>query len=716
MYLKLCYIWNFHRKTDTLKNYILFLFFIVSLNTYSQVFWTEDFNNGCSANCDVTTYTTGTNGAWSVTNVTVNGSDNNTWYVSSAEQGSAAGLCSSTNGTNACLHIGSNASLFMDVGAAYSSSGGGFNIITDLRAESPVINCTGQTNITLSFTYIENGDGANDNADLWYFDGTTWALLFDLPKTTSCGSDQSTWATYTQTLPASADNNPNIRIGFRWINNDDGTGTQPSIAVDDITLSATSTPLPATDSILAGTITPTSFCGCDSIDVPYIASGAYTAGNVFTVQLSDASGSFAAPSTVGTLTSTATNDTIACAIPCSALAGTGYRVRVNSSTPAITGNSSAITITVNAAVTPTVSINATFATGGSICNDTALFTAVATAGGTAPVYQWELNGTSVGTDSVGFSADSVLLPGDVVSITLISNAACTTVDTVDTTITVMCNDIFIGAVPGLSFCSCDTMAIPYTSVGLFGSGNIYSVQLSDSLGSFITPTLIGTEVSTANSGTIQCLIPCATATSGNYLVRVLSSAPADTSAVSALFTINTSYTPSVSMSTTATTALCIDTAVTFLAVPVNGGSAPVYQWQRNGVNVGANSPIYTTSGAFVIGEVITVLMMPSATCPTIDTAQAFTIIDCPQIEIPNVFTPNGDGINDVFKVNLSGNALQNFRIDIYDRWGLLIFTSESINYKWDGRTTSGKKVVEGTYFYIVELNGTVYKGHVMVFY
>lgn len=699
---------------DTLKNYILFLFFIVSLNTYSQVFWTEDFNNSCLSDCNVTTYTTGPNGAWTATNTGTNGSEGNVWYVSSAEQGSNAGICSSTGGTNECLHIGANFSSFGDMGAAYSNFGG--NIITDIRAESPVINCTGQSGITLSFNYIENGDGTNDNATLWYFDGSTWTQLVDIAKTTPCSGSNSIWTTYSQLLPASADNNPNVRIGFRWVNNDDGVGTQPSIAVDDITLSATSSPVPATDSILVGAITPTSFCGCDSIDVPFIASGVYMAGNIFTVQLSDASGSFTAPSTIGTFTSTATSGTIECTIPCSALAGTGYRVRVNSSTPPITGNSSTITVTVNAAVTPTVSINAIFATGGSICNDTALFTAITTGGGTAPVYQWELNGTPVGTDSVGFSADSVLLPGDVVSVTLISNAACTTVDTVDTTITVMCNDIFIGAVPGLSFCSCDTMAIPYTSVGLFGSANSYSVQLSDSLGSFSNPTVIGTEISTANSGTIQCVIPCSTATSANYLVRVLSSAPADTSAISTLFTINTSVTPSVSMSTTATTALCIDTAVTFLAVPVNAGSAPVYQWQRNGVNVGTNSPIYTTSGAFMIGEVITVLMVPSVACPTVDTAQAFTIIDCPQIEIPNVFTPNGDGINDVFKVNLSGNALQNFRIDIYDRWGLLIFTSESINYKWDGRTTSGKKVVEGTYFYIVELNGTVYKGHVMVFY
>lgn len=107
-------------------------------------------------------------------------------------------------------------------------------------------------------------------------------------------------------------------------------------------------------------------------------------------------------------------------------------------------------------------------------------------------------------------------------------------------------------------------------------------------------------------------------------------------------------------------------------------------------------------------------MVSSAACTTPDTVQDFMIVDCPQIEIPNVFTPNNDGINDLFRVNLSGRALISFQIDIYDRWGLLMFSSSSINNKWDGRTTAGMPVVDGTYFYIVDLNGTSYKGHITV--
>jgi hypothetical protein len=107
-----------------------------------------------------------------------------------------------------------------------------------------VIDCSGRTGITLAFNYMEAGDGINDNALLYYFDGTSWTLLTDLPKTLCCGgvpcngSLQGIWTAYSIALPASANNNANVRIGFRWMNNADGIATDPSFAVDDITLSS----------------------------------------------------------------------------------------------------------------------------------------------------------------------------------------------------------------------------------------------------------------------------------------------------------------------------------------------------------------------------------------------------------------------------------------------------------------------------------------------
>jgi hypothetical protein len=212
-------------------------------------FWTENFNNGCTSNCQAATYV-GANGAWTVTNTGANGPTPNLWFVSCAENGQAVGGCGAGCGANATLHLGavgtSDCGCLVcpsgDCGAAYDACNGatfcGGVPTTDKRAESPTINCTGKVSIILGFKYIENGQGSTDNATVWYFDGSTWAQIDDPPKVILCGG-QGTWTARSIALPASADNNPNVKIGFRWVNNADGAGNDPSFAVDDVTLSTT---------------------------------------------------------------------------------------------------------------------------------------------------------------------------------------------------------------------------------------------------------------------------------------------------------------------------------------------------------------------------------------------------------------------------------------------------------------------------------------------
>lgn len=70
----------------------------------------------------------------------------------------------------------------------------------------------------------------------------------------------------------------------------------------------------------------------------------------------------------------------------------------------------------------------------------------------------------------------------------------------------------------------------------------------------------------------------------------------------------------------------------------------------------------------------------------------------------NVFTPNGDGLNDVF--NPAPNQLLNYRISIYNRWGKEVFSGNQ-STPWDGRS-NGSPVPEGVYVYYIE--GTAANG------
>ena len=212
-------------------------------------FWTEDFGAGCNQGLLYSAYA-GPNGSWTVTSTGTNASSANTWYVSAMENGNGVGQCGTGCGNDRTLHVGNVAlgafGIAADNGASYYEGIAGFCGIfpcgaTDKRVESPVINCTGKTNIDLQFLYIEGGNSI-DNATLWYFNGSTWSQLLDMAKTfSSTCTPQGEWTQINVTLPASADNNANVKIGFRWVNNEDGDATDPSFAVDDIALSVEET-------------------------------------------------------------------------------------------------------------------------------------------------------------------------------------------------------------------------------------------------------------------------------------------------------------------------------------------------------------------------------------------------------------------------------------------------------------------------------------------
>ena len=108
--------------------------------------------------------------------------------------------------------------------------------------------------------------------------------------------------------------------------------------------------------ITTSPVTITTKCAGDTIKVPYTISGTFLVGNTFTAQLSNAAGAFTSPVNIGTLTNTTVAGAIIATIPSGSASGTGYKIRVVSNSPVITGSISTSTITINAKpATPTIS-------------------------------------------------------------------------------------------------------------------------------------------------------------------------------------------------------------------------------------------------------------------------------------------------------------------------------------------------------------------------
>ena len=133
----------------------------------------------------------------------------------------------------------------------------------------------------------------------------------------------------------------------------------------------------------------------------------------------------------------------------------------------------------------------------------------------------------------------------------------------------------------------------------------------------------------------------------------------------------------------------------------------LYSWTGpNGFTSDIQNPVITGVSDNTIG--IYSLTVTSANgCISEDTI--IVVLDCQDISdiiVPNVFTPNGDGENQTFKVITAD--LKQVEVEIYDRWGLLIYSWNNIDGSWDGTNKNGKESSAGTYYYIV--NATTWLG------
>ncbi len=81
------------------------------------------------------------------------------------------------------------------------------------------------------------------------------------------------------------------------------------------------------------------------------------------------------------------------------------------------------------------------------------------------------------------------------------------------------------------------------------------------------------------------------------------------------------------------------------------------------------------------------------------------IDNCPQYWLPNVFTPNGDGANDLFVPLPPIKFVDSIELEIYNRWGQVIFKTTDPMINWDGiHMESGEAVPEGVYYYLCKVN------------
>lgn len=251
----------------------------------------------------------------------------------------------------------------------------------------------------------------------------------------------------------------------------------------------------------------------------------------------------------------------------------------------------------------------------SVCAGTSVtFTANPVNGGTAPAYLWKINGIPVSSGSNSYST-ATLTNGDTVTcemqsndlcalgITKVSNAIIMSVSNTSTPLIVIHTD-------NLSICQGETTQFDadYFNEGsapLF-SWKVNNIPVGVDSNVFISSTLNNNDIVTCElTSNLSCASP--SVVTSNALTM----------------SISATLVPSILISTPSSV-ICQSTTVTYSAQPLNGGSAPSYQWQVNGVDSGLNSPYFTVSG-LADGDVVQCILTSNNTCANPTTAVSNSI-------------------------------------------------------------------------------------------
>lgn len=160
----------------------------------------------------------------------------------------------------------------------------------------------------------------------------------------------------------------------------------------------------------------------------------------------------------------------------------------------------------------------------------------------------------------------------------------------------------------------------------------------------------------------------------------------------------------------------------FLIFNLQGSQAPYPangMWQILDGPVEISDPADPNATVWTLGEIESPLepmtssllwTVTNGPCGASADTVTFALIDCLTIEIPDGFSPNGDGINDFFEIpNLY--KYPNNNIKIFNRWGALIYEAAPYQNDWDGRShhpaTIGEDLPVSTYYYILDLGDGV---------
>lgn len=353
------------------------------------------------------------------------------------------------------------------------------------------------------------------------------------------------------------------------------------------------------------------FCPGDQLQVNYTRTGVFNPSsflvpsNVFRAQLSDASGSFAAPVNIGSVTSTQSG-VINATIPANTPPGEGYRIRVISTSPGFTGTANTFDISIGtlpAAVAQAAGATE-FCAGGSV--------SIGANTNPAYTYQWQLNGS----DIAGATASNLEV-SNTGAYRVVVTTSCGTATSAAVAVVVNALPEHALVAPVLSS-TCDGVAVEFSAQDLSGQSDLSYQWLLD-----------GQAIAGQNTNVLS------TAIAGSYSAEITNTTTGCAFVTNAEL-LSVEGVPAPALQASGATTMCVGQEVQLEA---SSPSADTYQWYLDGVAIsGADASTFaaTEAGSYTaiavsangcsseLSDAVQIILDPVPTMPTLTALGATT--------------------------------------------------------------------------------------------
>jgi gliding motility-associated-like protein len=345
-------------------------------------------------------------------------------------------------------------------------------------------------------------------------------------------------------------------------------------------------------------------------------------------------------------------------------------------------HSNTIPITVHKITSPDVKITAS---ATSVCKGSPVtFTATGN-GGPNATYQWMINGTSINTNTPSFTTSS-LSNGDDISCMMTADPAtkCLTATTATSNhITVTVQDatpptISIQA-SDLDICEGSNVTFTATAVNA-GTAPSYQWQLNGANTGTNAPTYSNNALKHGDQ--VSCT-----------LTTVVQGCTTSYTVPSNKETISVSPLPAIRFSPSELSAM---NGEQLQLTPTVSGTVASFEWTSTGTSLQNAQSLTPTTAPLTATTTFRLKVVADNGC---EAMEEIVVKVFSKLYMPNSFTPNGDGKNDVFRIPF-GVSLQLEEFSVFDRWGNRIFTTKDASKGWDG-TFKGKHLETDTFVYLL---------------